>query len=74
MAPPYAYPVAGIVYFVGHPQLWIKTICPFLLTLVFGLISLIFSFVYLLPLQAHAHQRSLSSLACLDSVCHFCFA
>ncbi|CEG67875.1 hypothetical protein RMATCC62417_04232 [Rhizopus microsporus] len=54
MAPPYAYPVAGIVYFVGHPQLWIKTLCPFLLTLIFGLISLIFSFVYLLPLQAHA--------------------
>lgn len=39
---------------VPNAQLWIKTICPFLLTLIFGLISLILSFVYLLPLQAHA--------------------
>lgn len=31
-----------------------KAICPFLLTLIFGLISLILSFVFLLPLQAHA--------------------
>ncbi|CAO3643473.1 unnamed protein product [Mucor hiemalis] len=54
MAPPYTYPVAGIVFFVAHPQLWVKTICPFLLTLIFGLIWLILSFVYLLPLQAHA--------------------
>lgn len=28
--------------------------CPFLLTFAFGLVSLILSFVYLLPLQAHA--------------------
>lgn len=29
-------------------------LCPFLLTLVFGIISLVLSFVFLLPLQAHA--------------------
>jgi hypothetical protein len=29
-------------------------LCPFLLTLIFGIISLVLSFVYLLPLQAHA--------------------
>lgn len=34
--------------------MWLKTLCPFLLTLIVGLISLILSFVYLLPLQAHA--------------------
>ncbi|KAI8640859.1 hypothetical protein BD408DRAFT_389903 [Parasitella parasitica] len=54
MAPPYTYPVAGIVYFASHPQLWIKALCPFLLTLIFGIVSLVLSFVYLLPLQAHA--------------------
>ncbi|KAI9263701.1 hypothetical protein BY458DRAFT_575317 [Sporodiniella umbellata] len=54
MAPSYTYPVAGIAYFLSHPQLWAKSLCPFLLTLVFGLISLVISFVYLLPLQAHA--------------------
>ncbi|KAI9471824.1 MAG: hypothetical protein EXX96DRAFT_581827 [Benjaminiella poitrasii] len=54
MAPPYTYPITGIVYFATHPQLWVKALCPFLLTLVFGLASLILSFVYLLPLQAHA--------------------
>ncbi|KAG1137952.1 hypothetical protein G6F37_010831 [Rhizopus arrhizus] len=54
MAPPYTYPVAGIIFFLTHPQLWLKTLCPFLLTLIVGLISLILSFVYLLPLQAHA--------------------
>ncbi|KAI8090804.1 hypothetical protein BDF21DRAFT_412201 [Thamnidium elegans] len=54
MAPPYTYPVAGIVYFIAHPQLWVKTLCPFLLTLIFGILSLVLSFVYLLPLQAHA--------------------
>lgn len=31
-----------------------KALCPFLLTLVFGIISIVLSFVYLLPLQAHA--------------------
>ena len=35
-------------------KLWVKTLCPFLLTLIFGLLSLVLSFVYLLPLQAHA--------------------
>lgn len=72
MAPPSSYPIAGIVFFIAHPQvrkkrkmigsvyiffyqqLWLKTLCPFLLTLLFGLVSLILSFVYLLPLQAHA--------------------
>jgi hypothetical protein len=34
--------------------LWLKTLCPFLLTLIFGILSLVLSFVYLLPLQAHA--------------------
>ncbi|RCI04802.1 hypothetical protein CU098_000085 [Rhizopus stolonifer] len=54
MAPPYTYPLTGIAYFISHPQLWLKSLCPFLLTLIFGLISLFISFVYLLPLQAHA--------------------
>ncbi|KAG0742439.1 hypothetical protein G6F61_008893 [Rhizopus arrhizus] len=54
MAPPSSYPIAGIVFFIAHPQLWLKTLCPFLLTLIFGLVSLILSFVYLLRLQAHA--------------------
>ncbi|ORZ18630.1 hypothetical protein BCR42DRAFT_230298 [Absidia repens] len=48
------YPVQGIFFFVAHPQLWAKTICPFLLTLIFGIISLVLCFVFLLPLQAHA--------------------
>ncbi|OBZ84733.1 Sulfate transporter CysZ [Choanephora cucurbitarum] len=54
MAPPSTYPVAGLVYFMTHPQLWGKAICPFFLTLIVGIISLVLSFVYLLPLQAHA--------------------
>ncbi|KAI7879130.1 hypothetical protein K492DRAFT_164102 [Lichtheimia hyalospora FSU 10163] len=54
MAPPYTYPITAIFYFIAHPQLWIKVLCPFLLTLVFGIISLVLSFVFLLPLQAHA--------------------
>ncbi|KAG1471885.1 hypothetical protein G6F56_001860 [Rhizopus delemar] len=52
--PPSIYPITGIIFFVTHPQLWLKTLCPFLLTFAFGLVSLILSFVYLLPLQAHA--------------------
>ncbi|ORX62996.1 hypothetical protein DM01DRAFT_1314725 [Hesseltinella vesiculosa] len=48
------YPVQGIFFFLAHPQLWTKTICPFFLTLLFGIISLVLSFVFLLPLQAHA--------------------
>lgn len=31
-----------------------KAICPFILTFIFGIISLVLSFVFLLPLQAHA--------------------
>ncbi|KAI7901044.1 uncharacterized protein BX663DRAFT_516128 [Cokeromyces recurvatus] len=54
MAPPYTYPIAGIIYFATHPELWAKALCPFLLTFIFGLASLILSFVYLLPLQANA--------------------
>ncbi|KAI9470465.1 hypothetical protein BDB00DRAFT_862580 [Zychaea mexicana] len=54
MAPPYTYPISGIVYFIAHPQLWLKVLCPFLLTLIFGIISLVLSFVFLLPLQANA--------------------
>ncbi|KAI8091263.1 uncharacterized protein B0P05DRAFT_526794 [Gilbertella persicaria] len=54
MAPPYTYPLAGVVYFMTHPQLWLKALCPFLLTLIVGILSLVLSFVYLLPLQAHA--------------------
>ncbi|KAI8074781.1 hypothetical protein BC940DRAFT_266840 [Gongronella butleri] len=48
------YPVQGIFFFLGHPQLWTKTICPFFLTLIFGILSLVLCFVFLLPLQAHA--------------------
>ncbi|KAI8977879.1 hypothetical protein BDB01DRAFT_801059 [Pilobolus umbonatus] len=54
MAPSYTYPITGIVFFFTHPELWMKTLCPFLLTLVFGIVSIVLSFVYLLPLQAHA--------------------
>ncbi|KAI8885157.1 hypothetical protein K501DRAFT_284472 [Backusella circina FSU 941] len=52
--PPSIYPVKGITFFLTHPQLWLKTLCPFLLTLIAGILSLVLSFVYLLPLQAHA--------------------
>ncbi|KAI9322405.1 hypothetical protein BX666DRAFT_1874085 [Dichotomocladium elegans] len=52
--PPSAYPIAAIAYFLTHPQLWGKVLCPFLLTLVFGIVSLVLSFVFLLPPQAHA--------------------
>ncbi|KAI8327689.1 hypothetical protein BC941DRAFT_446496 [Chlamydoabsidia padenii] len=48
------YPVQGIFYFIAHPQLWTKTLCPFILTLIFGVVSLVLCFVFLLPLQAHA--------------------
>ncbi|CAO3636010.1 unnamed protein product [Cunninghamella echinulata] len=52
------YPVQGIFFFLAHPQLWVKTLCPFILTLIFGILSLVLSFVYLLPLQAHALIRA----------------
>ncbi|KAI8376263.1 uncharacterized protein BYT42DRAFT_573992 [Radiomyces spectabilis] len=54
MTAPSAYPIAGIFYFLTHPQLWMKALCPFLLTLIVGIVSLVLSFVFLLPLQAHA--------------------
>ncbi|KAI9281527.1 hypothetical protein BY458DRAFT_552818 [Sporodiniella umbellata] len=54
MALPSGYPIAGIFFFLAHPKLWHHTLCPFLLTLIFGLLSLVLSLVYLLPLQAHA--------------------
>ncbi|KAI9012553.1 hypothetical protein CLU79DRAFT_770392 [Phycomyces nitens] len=54
MAPRSTYPITGVFYFLGHPQLWSKMFCPFLLTLAFGIVSIVLAFVYLLPLQAHA--------------------
>ncbi|KAI8367475.1 uncharacterized protein BYT42DRAFT_648511 [Radiomyces spectabilis] len=55
MAPPYTYPVAGALFFLRHPsQLWLKTLCPLLLTLGFGLVSIVLAFLYLLPLQRDA--------------------
>ncbi|KAI9319291.1 hypothetical protein BX666DRAFT_1854588 [Dichotomocladium elegans] len=54
MAPPYTYPISGVFFFVAKPQLWSKVVCPFFLTLVAGILSLVLSFMYLLPLQAHA--------------------
>ncbi|KAI9285869.1 hypothetical protein BC943DRAFT_277595 [Umbelopsis sp. AD052] len=53
-APAASYPITGFVYFIAHPQLWPKVLCPFLLTLLVGIASLVLSFVFLLPLQAHA--------------------
>ncbi|RUP51324.1 hypothetical protein BC936DRAFT_148770 [Jimgerdemannia flammicorona] len=52
--PPSSYPLAGAVYFVAHPQLWCTTLCPFFLTLVTGITSLILFLVFALPAQAHA--------------------
>ncbi|KAG2183223.1 hypothetical protein INT43_006227 [Umbelopsis isabellina] len=53
-APAASYPIAGVFYFIAHPQLWLKVICPFLLIVLVGILSLVLSFVFLLPLQAHA--------------------
>ncbi|KAJ3050105.1 hypothetical protein HK097_008910 [Rhizophlyctis rosea] len=52
--PPSSYPPRGILYFLIRPSLWGRVICPFILTLLLGLIILILSMVYLLPLQARA--------------------
>lgn len=52
--PPSSYPPRGIFYFLIRPTLWGRVICPFLLTLILGLIIIILSMIYLLPLQARA--------------------
>src|SRR5262249_8374057 len=49
-----SYPIKGVFFFISHPELWSKLLCPILLTFVWGLGSLAFTLAYLLPLQAHA--------------------
>ncbi|KAG0240581.1 hypothetical protein BGW41_006842 [Actinomortierella wolfii] len=54
MIVPSSYPVQGIVYFLGHPQLITSLLCPILLTVIWAIAATIFAFAYLLQLQAHA--------------------
>ncbi|KAF9975327.1 hypothetical protein BGZ73_001090 [Actinomortierella ambigua] len=54
MIVPSSYPVQGIVYFLGHPQLITSLLCPILLTIIWAIAATIFAFAYLLQLQAHA--------------------
>ncbi|KAF9307481.1 hypothetical protein BGZ74_000040 [Mortierella antarctica] len=51
---PSSYPVQGIFYMLGHPQLFSNLICPILITMIWAIAALIFGFAYLLKLQAHA--------------------
>ncbi|KAI8604122.1 hypothetical protein EDD21DRAFT_367073 [Dissophora ornata] len=49
-----SYPVQGVVYFLGHPQLITNLICPIFITMIWAMGVVIFGFAYLLQLQAHA--------------------
>ncbi|KAG0090994.1 hypothetical protein BGZ92_001716 [Podila epicladia] len=51
---PSSYPVKGVFYMLGHPQLFSNLICPILVTMIWAIAALIFGFAYLLKLQAHA--------------------
>ncbi|KAI8340620.1 hypothetical protein BC941DRAFT_417714 [Chlamydoabsidia padenii] len=59
MLPPSSvYPLKGIAFFFTHPkELWLKTLLPFLLTLGFGVASLVLAVVYFIPWQAHALEQ-----------------
>ncbi|ORZ11913.1 hypothetical protein BCR42DRAFT_379581 [Absidia repens] len=53
------YPLKGIAFFFQHPkELWLKTLLPFLLTLGFGVVSIVIAFFYLLPWQVHSLEHS----------------
>ncbi|KAI8889603.1 hypothetical protein K501DRAFT_208087 [Backusella circina FSU 941] len=48
--PSFIYPIEGIVFFLSHPkQLWLKTLAPIVLTLIFSTFSVGLSFKVLLP-------------------------
>ncbi|KAK1935493.1 hypothetical protein P3T76_010718 [Phytophthora citrophthora] len=45
------YAFQGIVYFLRHPELWRKVMCPLVLTLMFGAATAYFMFFHTLPRQ-----------------------
>ncbi|KAI8099785.1 uncharacterized protein BX664DRAFT_322113 [Halteromyces radiatus] len=53
------YPLKGFIFFIQHPkELWLKTLLPLLLTLGFGIVSLVVAIVYLLPWQVHSLEQA----------------
>ncbi|KAI9359437.1 hypothetical protein BD770DRAFT_386052 [Pilaira anomala] len=48
----FAFPLRGVYFLLSHPkQLWLKTLSPILLTIIFSFFSIGFSLRYLLPNQ-----------------------
>ncbi|GJJ71227.1 CysZ protein [Entomortierella parvispora] len=54
---PSSYPVQGVMYFIGHPQLITSILCPIIMTILWAIAATIFAFAYLLKVQAHALIR-----------------
>ncbi|KAI8822523.1 etoposide-induced protein 2.4-domain-containing protein, partial [Fimicolochytrium jonesii] len=47
------YPLRGVLYFLAHPSLWLKVLCPLLFSIAFSLASTVVLFVFALAPQAH---------------------
>ncbi|KAI9234373.1 MAG: hypothetical protein BYD32DRAFT_358094, partial [Podila humilis] len=54
MIVPSSYPVQGIMFMMGHPQLITNLICPIIWTILWAIAATIFGFAYLLHKQANA--------------------
>ncbi|GLE07911.1 hypothetical protein PINS_up018740 [Pythium insidiosum] len=54
---------AGVAYFLTHPRLWLKALCPLLLTLVVAVVSVVVVFAAAFAPQAHAlHDAGVPSV------------
>ncbi|KAF9327360.1 hypothetical protein BG006_009315 [Podila minutissima] len=54
MIVPSSYPVQGIMFMMGHPQLITSLICPIIWTILWAIAATIFGFAFLLHKQAYA--------------------
>lgn len=54
MIVPSSYPVQGIMFMMGHPQLITNLICPIIWTILWAIAATIFGFAFLLHKQANA--------------------
>ncbi|KAG0089670.1 hypothetical protein BGZ92_004402 [Podila epicladia] len=54
MIVPSSYPVQGVMFMMGHPQLITNLICPIIWTILWAIAATIFGFAFLLHKQANA--------------------
>ncbi|OQS01566.1 hypothetical protein ACHHYP_00580 [Achlya hypogyna] len=52
------YAIAGLVYFLTHPSLWLVSLCPFIMTIVVGIASVVTLLSVGLYPQAYAFEKA----------------